>query len=312
MIHITKSICSVALLCTTCLSGVAWAETVDLIILAGQSNMVGQANTNSSVPGSDAADSQVAFYYDVTNTAGSFSDDSAQTFGTLQPWQFNASSQRFGPEISLGRELINAGDLNPAMIKVAIGGSNIARWQPGPPSGIDYAALTTAVTDGIGEIMLRGDSINLLGMVWLQGESDVINTNRAATYAFSLDSFINGFRAEMNTTFPSVGFDSMHAFLVEPANWKNGSNPGIASQANIDLVHNALMNFAAKDDDASFISTSDFTTFEDRLIHFSGTDQLVLGSRIAAAVRETIVPEPASCGLIVMTMLASMAAVRRS
>lgn len=283
---------------------VASAAEVDLVILAGQSNMVGQANTTATLPGTDAADSQVAFYYDVTNTAGSFSDNSGQTFGTLTPWQFNASTQRIGPEMSLGRDLVNIGNLNPAIVKVAIGGSNIARWLPGPPPEIDYTELKLAVSDGINEILLAGDTVNLLGMVWLQGESDVINSSRASAYAANLDSVINGFRSEMNTVFPTMGFSDMHTFLVEPADWKNGSNPGIATQSNIDLVHDALQNFATADPNASYIPTDDFTQFGDGLIHFGAADQITLGSRIADSIRQTIVPvpEPNICAFSVIAM----------
>lgn len=204
--------------------------------------------------------------------------------------------------MSLGRDLVNIDNLNPAIVKVTIGGSNIARWLPGPPPAIDYAKLKLAVTDGINEILLAGDAVNLLGMVWLQSESDVINSSRASAYAANLDSVINGFRSKMNTVFPTMGFSDTHAFLVEPADWKNGSKPGIAFQSNIDLVHDALQNFAIADPNASYIPTDDFTQFGDGLIHFGVADQFTLGSRIADSIRQTIVPEPKVCSLSVIAM----------
>ncbi|MEQ8837219.1 MAG: sialate O-acetylesterase, partial [Lacipirellulaceae bacterium] len=229
-------------------------------------------------------------------------DDSGQTFGPLQPWQFNPSVTRLGPEMSLGRDLVNDAGLDLAMIKVAIGGSNIARWQP--PAGIDYLSLVAAVNDGILEIQARGDTVNLLGMAWLQGESDSISTARADAYASNLDNFMNGFRQQMDLANPGLGFADLNLFLVEPADWKNGSNPGIATTANIAKVDQALIDFADNDPNAWHIPTDDFTQFGDNLIHFSATDQLTLGSRIADAVLATI-PEPSALCLLGVGLLLS-------
>ena len=115
----------------------------------------------------------------------------------------------------------------------------------------------------------------------------------------------------MDLVFPALGFDAMHAFLVEPANWKNGSNPGIATQANIDKVHNALMDFATNDSNASFIPTDDFIQFEDNLIHFSKADQLTLGSRIADSIEQAIIPEPSSVVLAAVAISYALLVPRR-
>ncbi len=307
MIEATK-----ALLWLLMVSGLAAplnAAIVDLVILAGQSNMVGQANTTATIPGTNPADSLVPFYYDVTNTDASFADTSGQTFGNLKPWRFNASSNRFGPEISLGRDLVNLAGLNPALIKIAIGGSDIARWLP--PTPVDYTKLVNAVSDGIIELQLAGHTVNLMGMVWLQGESDVISSVRADAYASNLSNFVHSFRSHMDANFPVLGFHALHVYLVEPANWKNGSSPGSATNANIAKVHGALEEFAVNDPHATYIFTADFTQFEDNLIHFSEADQLALGSRIAAAIQQNQVPEPTYLS-IVGCMMAGLVILRRT
>ncbi|HMO86652.1 MAG TPA: sialate O-acetylesterase, partial [Lacipirellulaceae bacterium] len=211
------------------LNASAWiphAAAVNVLILAGQSNMVGQANVTATLPGADPVDSQIRFYFDVTNTVAGFQDSSGQMFGPLRPWTFNASTSRFGPEMSLGRELATVDGLDLAMIKVAIGGSDIARWLPG---AVDYNKLTSAVIDGIGELQTAGESVNVLGLVWLQGESDVISTARADAYAANLANFIGGFRGAMHSALPALGFDQLPTLLVEPADWRNGSSPGSAT-----------------------------------------------------------------------------------
>jgi hypothetical protein len=275
------------------------ADEVDLVILAGQSNMVGRAATTATIPGSDPVDAQVQFYYEVTNTGASFFDSSGQTFGPLTPWRLNASVRNFGPEISLGRELVHSQGLNPAIVKYAVGGSDIARWQPGTTY---YNKLITSVTNAIGKIQAAGDTVNLLGLVWLQGESDAIDSARADAYAGNLTTFIAGFRGQLDSAFPSIGFADTHVFLVEPADWKHGSRPEMATAADIAKVDQALMNFAADDANASFIPTSDFVQFEYNIIHFNKADQLTLGMRIAASIRQSQIPEPATMSLLLVAM----------
>lgn len=275
-------------------TGVSYASTVDLVILAGQSNMVGQAVAGGSLPGSAPEDASVRYYYDVTNTGGSFADSSGGGFGPLQPWSRTATDLRFGPEMSLGRRLVQEG-YNPALLKVAIGGSDIARWQPG---AIDYNRLRSAVIDGVGDLIAEGNDVNLLGLAWLQGESDVINTARADAYASRLDTFLATFRSQLETDLPGIGFATSPVFLIEPADWKNGSNPSIATSANIAKVEAALSDFAAADPLAEYLSTSDFTTFGDGLIHFGPADQLTLGDRIADAVIRSAIPEPSAALLM--------------
>lgn len=284
----------------------ASAGQVNLVLLAGQSNMVGQANTTVSPLGADPADVQVMYYYDVTNTSGGFFDSSGSIFGNLTPWRFNASTRRFGPEMSLGRDLHNALTDPVALIKVATGGSDIARWQPG---AADYVKFIDAVTDGIDEIRASGDTVNVVGLVWLQGESDVIDTNRADAYADRLHQFLTHARSDLAGRFPTLCFGQLDVVLVEPANWKNGNNPAIATQPNIDKVHGVLADFASADPNAYFIPTNDFTTFEDGLIHFSASDQMVLGSRIADTILTHIVPKPGA-GTAFLTLLATLFAKR--
>lgn len=295
-ICLTRDVC-VGTLLAALLAPMARAGQVDLVILAGQSNLAGRAVATVAVPGQAAVDEQIRFYYEVTNTAGGFFDSSGQTFGPLQPWRLNASTDNFGPEISLGRGLAEVAQGDVALIKYAVGGSDIARWQPG---AVDYQQLVASVADGVDELTTAGMHVNLLGLVWLQGESDTINSSRAAAYAANLRGFIWSFRSDMNAAYPTLGFNALATVLVEPANWKNGANPGAAAASDIAVVNQALIDFAATDPHAAYLSTSDFTTFGDGVIHFGAVDQLTLGSRIASELMKFAVPEPPS--LIVATV----------
>ncbi len=281
---------------------VANSAEIDLLILAGQSNMVGQANITATIPGMNSSDHRIEYYFDVTNTSGSFADDSDQTFGPLRPWRFDSNTSRMGPEMALGRNLASQFGFDLALIKLAVGGSDIARWQPS--AGVDYLALVEAVSDGVLELLARGDTVNLLGMVWLQGESDALSTSRADAYSARLDAFINGFRTQMESTHQGLGFADLKLFLVEPANWKNGSNPSIASAANIAKVNQALLDFADSNTNAWHIPTDDFVTYDDGLIHFSAADQVSLGARIADSIHSSQVPEPSVRILVGLAVLA--------
>lgn len=67
---------------------------------------------------------------------------------------------------------------------------------------------------------------------------------------------------------------------------------------------------------AAYLSSSDFTTSGDELIHFFAADPVTLGSRIAAELTEFAVPEPpsliaAACGIWLGIMLFRGKLVRR-
>ncbi|MEM6797900.1 MAG: sialate O-acetylesterase [Planctomycetota bacterium] len=268
--------------------GTTQATDIDVVLLAGQSNSVGRATPlvglGGAVPGATLFDSRVQYYYDVDNTVGAFPADSGQTFGPLTKW-FNTDANRseLGHEFGLARSLVAGRDTDVAVIKFAVGGSSISRWQPGQP---DHEGLLEAVNDGIQELIDGGCHVNVLGLAWHQGESDA-NAANAGLYAGRLNTLISSVRSNLHTSFPTLGFDELKVALVEPAQSRPANDETLGR---LNTVDSALQAFAASDPHAEFIETSDLAGFVDT-VHFNSISQQTIGQRIANALGGVAQPE---------------------
>lgn len=283
------------LLCVCLLSGLAAsAVEIDLVLLAGQSNMVGRAQRvgdglGGQIPGTSPLDAQVRYYFDVTNTGGSFADDSAGTFGPLTTWTNSSTAhlQEFGPELALGRAVAAERGNEVALIKLAVGGAGIRRWQPGE---VDYEAFVPAVIDGVSELINAGHTVNVLGMAWLQGESDM-NAGNAPLYGGRLQTLVSSVRDDFSSAFSRAGlgphFADLPVVLIEPA--ESRTNPS----AQAAVVDQALRDFAVADANAQFVATDDLLNYIDD-IHFGGPSQTEIGRRIASSLTGSVYVPPAS------------------
>jgi|GEM_PF-3584238 len=283
----THLYCSLVL-STSLFSQAVVAQDIDLLLLAGQSNSVGRASpvvdNGVAIPGSSPLDARVRYYFDVDNTGGSAPADSGQTFGPLSTYLNPAFNRdELGHEFAVSRGLVETRNADLAVIKFAVGGANISRWQPG---AVDYTGFINAVTDGVEELIDDGFNVNIVGLAWLQGESDARAT-RAPLYAGRLNNFVSGARNDLNTAFPTLGFDLLPVVLVEPAQLRGASADVIT---NLNIVDAALINFAATDSSAAFVQTSDIDGYIDS-IHFNAQAQQTIGERIANALNDISPPD---------------------
>ena len=143
----------------------AAAVEVEVILIAGQSNAGGRADA-SQLP-ADAADSGVEYFYHVTNSGGT-DFDSGGAFVPLA-----TVDNTFGPEFGLARTLkTDHAVTDLAIIKRARGGTNLfADWAPG---GSMYGPFIADCTTALNLITTRGDTFNILGLAWHQGERDSV------------------------------------------------------------------------------------------------------------------------------------------
>ena len=160
-----KLTCLSLVLITCFFVGRVGAADVDLL-LAGQSNSVGRAVPVTAdgvvLLSKSRFDKRVKYYYDVDNTAGKFPADSGQTFGKLTTY-FNSATKRqeLGHEFGASRRLVKTRDKDLAVIKFAVGGAGIWRWQP---KGKDYNGFLGAVKDGVQELIDDGHGVNVVGL----------------------------------------------------------------------------------------------------------------------------------------------------
>ncbi len=176
-----------------------WGATVKVFLLAGQSNMVGTGNITELPSELKAAQQRVIIY-----TAGTYS----YGWTMLQPGT-GASTGTFGPEVSFGRDMSAAFPSETlAIIKVAWIGSALAYdWRP-PSAGGSVGQYYTTFVNEVRKALAAfpsGNTPEIRGMCWMQGESDASNIYPASEYESNLRCFIQDVRAEFGVqTMPFV------------------------------------------------------------------------------------------------------------
>lgn len=182
-----------------CISAVQAAH-LKLFILTGQSNSLGTTNAGESdpTPGIDPADSHIKFYWhnwaDATTSLG----DSGGAFTNLMQQQggyYSGSATHWGPEINLGRTLYRAGVRNFGIIKCSRGGGGNTYWLKGSSDDHMYWHVIDAVTNACAALTAAGDTFEIAGLLYLQGESD--SSSEAAAAGTRFKTLVDNLRVDL-------------------------------------------------------------------------------------------------------------------
>lgn len=154
----------------------AWAAHYKVFVLTGQSNSLGTTNGSEAdvSPGTDPADSRVKFFWANVADATTPIGDSGGVFKNLQAQQggyYTGSATHWGPEINFGRTLVRAGVENIAIIKTSRGGGGNTNWSKSA-GGHMYSQVVNTVTAAAQAMANNGDTFEIVGLLYLQGESD--------------------------------------------------------------------------------------------------------------------------------------------
>jgi len=266
---------------------------VRVFLVGGQSNADGRAAV-SGLPTSPVnlqqPQSDVDFYYKV--------EGGSATLTTLRPGLSETSG--FGPAITMGRKLADlyAGEVGTriALIKYANGGTNLhTQWKAGGDNtttgdGPEYATFQQTVTSGLAALAAAHPSatIELNGMVWMQGESDT-NATRAPAYQANLTNFIADIRATYGAALPFT--------IGRLSDAQTGLNATYRSQ--IQAAQDAV---ALADPQTGIVNTDAFAMKGDH-VHFNAAGQQSLGTGFAQETAyfiwmgEHFTPEEISAGL---------------
>ena len=227
-----------------------------VFILAGQSNMVGQGNTQELAANYQRTPKNVDFYFNGYKT------------------ELNRFSH-FGPEIGFAHELARyVPNKKIKLIKFAVGGTSLFAWDPkwnaakahstgNSSSGALFKKLIKTA-----KIPFNQNESNLAGILWMQGEADAKYPNAAQTYAVNLNRFVSALRNELNS--PQAMFIMG---LVNPPIDLFPSAPIVQSAQH--LASNRIRNLR-------LVETEDLSKRNDRL-HYNTNGQLELGKRFARA-----------------------------
>jgi hypothetical protein len=241
------------------------ATPTKLYIIAGQSNAVGQYAYNGQLPSSlQTSQDNVSVYCD-------------SSWQTLTPG-LGATTSEFGPEVTFGHDIAAAyPNEKIGLIKYAVGATSLWEdWKAGETaatSGPQYLGLLQAIENALSSLG-TGETPQIAGIVWMQGESDAIE-GHGAQYGANLANFIKQLRADLEQPDLEFAIGQIHH------NW-----PGDP----LDVMQ-AQTAVCAADPLTHFVFTDDLSTYSR---HYDAAGQMELGSRFAAA----LVPEPTSFALL--------------
>ncbi len=267
------------LACACAAAGTAAAQAPTRVFLvAGQSNAEGEETSAAEVdalPGrAGAADPQpdVLYWYET--------GDGSHTSGGWIPLQPEPDRQVFGPELTFARRVKGVLPGPIAIIKSTRGGSSLAEdWAPGATDGFGLHARTLALLQSaLGDLTAQGVDWRFGGVLWQQGESDMLVDAHLAAYDANLAAFIARLRADL-------GEPSLPWFLGTTS---DKSVWGVNRREAMRDLRAAQLAVAAADPDVHVVPTSHLAFLVNDApaapgIHFGTEGQLQLGEAYADA-----------------------------
>jgi autotransporter-associated beta strand protein len=252
----------------------------DVYLIAGQSNADGRG-TNSELTGPLASyagqQAGVKIFYvnpinddpvnPTWNTGWRTLEPGYSVVGTVS----SLPSTRFGFEVSLGKALAAKDTArNVAMIKVTRGGTNLhTQWDPNLASTDNFMWRTFAnkVPEAMAALTANGDTAEIHGMFWHQGESDGSNP----TFQADLVEFIAACRTL--TAKPNLPF----------AIGELEREPGGSTRA---TQLTAMANVASADPNSFVVSSAGLATYDGT--HFTSAAYITFGERFAQAYHDFV------------------------
>ncbi len=251
-----------AILLLSLIAAPATADVLDVWILTGQSNSLGTT-------GQDGASWQFTTTTGTANAKFYYTD-------------ISPSTNYWGPEMGLVSELHAQGYTNNYVIKASRGGGGNSLWLgSGGPDGANgqmYNYLTETARDGIQAALDNGDSVNVRGLISLQGESNT--TADAAAAATRLNTMTTNTLNYLNTQFST----EITAGTVTTANTKLlvTQIADIDDSGNRVTTVNNKVQWASTTNNATYIDTAYLPLGADDL-HFAKASKETIGANIANA-----------------------------
>lgn len=143
-----------------------------IYLMAGQSNMMGLAHTHNLPAAYKSTPPNVSFIYK----------------GSARPL---AGDKHIGPEVSFAHAVARAFPHDQhTIVKFAATGSHIREWFPGETF---YVGMLRQL-----RLFIPPERLHIDAVIWMQGEGDAFNRERANQYAHNLTHFINVLRRELD------------------------------------------------------------------------------------------------------------------
>jgi hypothetical protein len=240
-------------------------DTVDVYLLAGQSNTSGVGQVWSLPPSLREGQSDVEIFW-----------SGRPDWVPLQPSSEYSSGYAtyFGPEVTFGRTLADADTTRDVLIiKHSIGGTDLMYfWNPGGngrPLGDGWTIFIDTIEQAVTALEAEGKTAVFKGMGWMQGESDATAYDYAVLYEENMNYFIERIRQETST--PDLPFSMGLIDCIDYTTYRQ-------------IVREAQLNSAAADPNVMTFETEDLGNYPYDSCHYQGTGMRLLGTRMAQAL----------------------------
>ena len=257
----------------------AQAAHYDVFLLAGQSNMDGRgAKKELTGPLAQWAKPQPDVLIGFSAGGLHRTLTTSQGFKPLEPGYSGTPGNKpgslptatFGPEVSFGRTLADGlPGKKLLLLKFAEGGTSLEKdWPPGEKGKL-FENFIAFVTASLADLKKRGDTYELRGMIWHQGESDA--GLPAGKYQELLTAFIGQVRTRLNS--------EKLPFVIGEV-YDNGKR---------DRVRADQKATAQAVPGVCFVSAEGLKT-QDNGTHFDAASQIEFGRRFAAPLLRSAAP----------------------
>lgn len=257
------------------------STTLDVYVLAGQSNMDGWGYVTGLPPSLQVGQPDVRLYW---SGNGAWTDLQPASYGIAYGYDV------FGPEVTFGRFLADLDPSQPvALIKHAVGGTALYDyWYPGTSrydtsQGAGYRDLLATIDAATAELDAEGQDWRFAGFLWMQGESDAFYTEEIAeAYEQNLESFVARVRADLDAPELPFVLGRIHcSTCVYP-----------------DIVREGQQAVADSDPLVYAFDTDDLPINADN-IHYDAPGMRALGERFAQALLDLPLSESAQPAILI-------------
>ena len=243
-----------------------------IFLLTGQSNALGTTAGDSFDPSTEnvPADQQIPFFWSNVADIDTKIGDSGGEFKSLcaqQGGYYTNCDLHWGPEIGFGRALYAAGVRDFGIVKACRGGGGNSLWSK-EQGGHMYNELVATARQAAESLQRSGHSIEIVGLLYLQGESDSPEEAQLAG-------------ERLRTLLTTLRKDLPHADNLQLV------IGGIAAAGEkSDLVRKKQSGLGKSMNAVSYFDTTDLraSLYDD--LHFDRPAKIVVGERFARAVLE--------------------------
>ena len=249
-------------------------NSINVFILAGQSNMAGADSVLAEPPGFQQTPADRSTLFTTAPLPDGAKSSSFVPWETLRGHRVK-NKLSHGPEVGLARVLYEAGWRNVAIIKVhANFGRKDKVWPWGEGSYL-FNAWTKFIDDRLGELRKQRRSIRVRGFVWHQGIDDAIHGTFARAYERNLTNLIGVLRERYDAEqAPFVLARSVNSRIAQPT-------PDPEQKSPMAAVRGAQMKIATAVPRVAWINVDDLPNVNTH--HFTAEGQLVIGRRFGDA-----------------------------